>query len=161
MAELKNRLRADLATSMKARDQVRTRTLRMALTSVTNEEVSGTQARELTDDEVVKVLTREAKKRRDAAEAFEAAGREDRAAAERAEGEVLASYLPVQLSDEDLAAIVTAAIGHSGATGMSAMGQVMKVVQPQVAGRAEGGRVAAEVRRQLSTGTSAGTGTSD
>ena len=149
MAELKNRLRADLATSMKARDQVRTRTLRMALTSVTNEEVSGTQARELTDDEVVKVLTREAKKRRDAAEAFEAAGRGDRAAAERAEGEVLASYLPVQLSDEDLAAIVTAAIGHSGATGMSAMGQVMKVVQPQVAGRAEGGRVAAEVRRQL------------
>lgn len=150
MAELKNRLRADLATSMKARDQVRTRTIRMALTSVTNEEVSGTEARELTDDEVVKVLTREAKKRRDAAEAFEAAGREDRAAAERAEGEVLASYLPAQLSDEDLAAMVTAAISQTGASGMSAMGQVMKVVQPQVAGRAEGGRVAAEVRRQLS-----------
>lgn len=156
MAELKNRLRADLATSMKARDQVRTRTLRMALTSVTNEEVSGSQARELTDDEVVKVLTKEAKKRRDAAEAFAAAGREDRAAAERAEGEVLASYLPVQLSDEDLAAIVTDAIGQSGATGMSAMGQVMRVVQPQVAGRAEGGRVAAEVRRQLSASGSRG-----
>lgn len=153
MAELKNRLRTDLATSMKARDQVRTRTIRMALTSVTNEEVSGNQARELTDDEVVKVLTREAKKRRDAAEAFEAAGRGDRAAAERAEGEVLASYLPAQLSDEDLAAIVTTAISQTGATGMSAMGQVMKVVQPQVAGRAEGGRVATEVRRQLSTAT--------
>jgi uncharacterized protein YqeY len=153
MAELKNRLRADLATSMKARDQLRTRTLRMALTSVTNEEVSGPEARELTDDEVVKVLTKEAKKRRDAAEAFEAAGRADRAAAERAEGEVLASYLPAQLSDEDLVAIVTLAIDQTGATGMSAMGQVMKAVQPQVAGRAEGGRVAAEVRRQLSTTT--------
>ncbi|HEY2578466.1 MAG TPA: GatB/YqeY domain-containing protein [Streptosporangiaceae bacterium] len=153
MAELKNRLRADLATSMKARDQVRTRTLRMALTSVTNEEVSGAAARELTDDEVMKVLTREAKKRRDAAEAFEGAGRDDRAAAERAEGEVLASYLPAQLSDEDLAAIVAAAIGETGATGMSAMGQVMKVVRPQVGDRAEGGRVAAEVRRQLSADT--------
>jgi uncharacterized protein YqeY len=153
MAELKNRLRADLATSMKARDQLRTRTLRMALTSVTNEEVSGPEARELTDDEVVKVLTKEAKKRRDAAEAFEAAGRADRAAAERAEGEVLASYLPAQISDEDLVAIVTLAIDQTGATGMSAMGQVMKAVQPQVAGRAEGGRVAAEVRRQLSTTT--------
>lgn len=153
MAELKNRLRADLATSMKARDQVRTRTLRMALTSVTNEEVSGAAARELTDDEVMKVLTREAKKRRDAAEAFEGAGRDDRAAAERAEGEVLASYLPAQLSDEDLAAIVAAAIGETGATGMPAMGQVMKVVRPQVGDRAEGGRVAAEVRRQLSADT--------
>lgn len=150
MAELKNRLRADLASSMKARDQVRTRTLRMALTSVTNEEVSGAEARELTDDEVINVLTKEAKKRRDAAEAFDAAGREDRAAAERAEGEVLAFYLPAQLSDEDLAAIVTAAIDETGATGMPAMGQVMKAVRPQVAGRAEGGRVAAEVRRQLS-----------
>jgi uncharacterized protein len=150
MAELKNRLRTDLAASIKARDQVRTRTLRMALTSVTNEEVSGAAARELTDDEVVQVLTKEAKKRRDAAEAFESAGREDRAAAERAEGEVLASYLPAQLSDEELAAIVTAAIGETGAQGMPAMGQVMKAVRPQVAGRAEGGRVAAEVRRQLS-----------
>jgi uncharacterized protein len=152
MAELKQRLRADLTTSMKARDEVRTRTIRMALTSVTNEEVAGASARELTDDEVLAVLTKEAKKRRDAAEAFEAAGREDRAAAERAEGEVLASYLPTQLSDGELAGIVTAAIGETGATGMQAMGQVMKIVRPQVAGRADGGRVAAEVRRQLSGG---------
>lgn len=150
MAELKNRLRADLNTAMKARDQLRTRTIRMALTSVTNEEVAGSEARELTDDEVVGVLTKEAKKRRDAAEAFEAAGRVDQAAAERAEGEVLAAYLPAQLSDEDLTAIVTAAINQSGAAGMQAMGQVMKAVRPQIAGRAEGGRVAAEVRRQLS-----------
>lgn len=152
MAELKNRLRADLAASMKARDELRTRTIRMALTSVTNAEVAGTSARELSDDEVVAVLTKEAKKRRDAAEAFDAAGRAERAAAERAEGEVLAAYLPAQLSDDELARIVAAAIAETGVSGMSAMGQVMKVVRPQVAGRAEGGRVAAEVRRRLSGG---------
>jgi uncharacterized protein YqeY len=150
MAELKNRLRADLVASMKARDELRTRTIRMALTSITNEEVAGVTARELSDDEVVAVLTKEAKKRRDAAEAFDGAGRAERAAAERAEGEVLAGYLPAQLSDAELADIVAAAIAETGASGMPAMGQVMKVVRPQVAGRADGGRVAAEVRRTLS-----------
>jgi uncharacterized protein len=149
MATLKERLRADLSASMKARDTVRTRTIRMALTAVSNEEVAGKTARELSDDEVVAVLTKEAKKRRDAAEAFAGAGRDDRAAAERAEGEVLAGYLPAQLSDEDLAGVVAAAISETGAAGMSAMGQVMKAVRPRVAGRAEGARVAAEVRRQL------------
>jgi uncharacterized protein YqeY len=149
MAELKNRLRADLVVSMKARDELRTRTIRMALTSITNEEVAGAAARELSDDEVVTVLTKEAKKRRDAAEAFDAAGRAERAAAERAEGEVLAAYLPAQLSDAELAGIVAAAIAETGASGMPAMGQVMKVVRPQVAGRADGARVAAEVRRKL------------
>jgi uncharacterized protein YqeY len=152
MAELKQRLRADLSASMKARDALRTRTLRMALTAVTNEEVAGATARELSDDEVLKVLTKEAKKRRDAAEAFDSAGRQEQAAAERAEGEVLAAYLPAQLSDEDLAGIVAAAIEETGASGMQAMGQVMKTVTPQVAGRAEGARVAAEVRRRLSSG---------
>jgi uncharacterized protein len=152
MPELKKRLRADLTAAMKARDDVRMRTLRMALTSVANEEVAGTAARELTDDEVVRVLIREAKKRKDAAEAFEAAGRENQAAAERAEGEVLAGYLPAQLSDDDLAQIVTDVIDETGASGMSAMGQVMKAATPRVAGRAEGSRVAAEVRRRLSAG---------
>jgi hypothetical protein len=152
MATLKERLRTDLSASMKARDTVRTRTIRMALTAVSNEEVAGKTARELSDDEVIAVLTKEAKKRRDAAEAFAGAGRDDRAAAERAEGEVLAGYLPAQLSDEDLAGIVAAAISETGAAGMSAMGQVMKAVRPQVAGRAEGARVAAEVRRQLGAG---------
>jgi hypothetical protein len=152
MSNLKERLRADLSASMKARDTVRTRTIRMVLTAVSNEEVAGKTARELSDDEVIAVLTKEAKKRRDAAEAFAGAGREDRAAAERAEGEVLAGYLPAQLSDEDLAGIVAAAISETGAAGMSAMGQVMKTVRPQVAGRAEGARVAAEVRRQLGEG---------
>ena len=94
MAELKERLRADLNAAMRARDQVRMRTLRMALTSITNEEVAGASARDLSDEEVVKVLTREARKRREAAEAFGAAGRDEQAAAERAEGEVLAGYFP-------------------------------------------------------------------
>ena len=150
MAELKERLRADLNAAMRARDQVRMRTLRMALTSITNEEVAGAAARDLTDDEVLRVLTREARKRREAAEAFSAAGRSDQAAAERAEGDVLAGYLPAQLSDDELAALVDAAIAETGASGMAAMGQVMKTVTPRVAGRADGARVAAEVRRRLS-----------
>jgi uncharacterized protein len=149
MAELKDRLRADLNTAMRARDQVRLRTLRMALTSITTEEVAGTSARALSDEEIVKVLTREAKKRREAAEAFGAAGRDEQAAAERAEGEVLAEYLPAQLGDEELTTLVSAAIAETGATGMKGMGQVMKVVTPRVAGQADGARVAAEVRRQL------------
>jgi len=149
MAELKDRLRADLTAAMKARDEVRTRTLRMALTSVTNEEVAGDSARELSDDEVLRLLAREARRRREAADAFEAAGRADQAAAERAEDQVLAEYLPAQLSDAELAALVAEVISETGASGMSAMGQVMKAVTPRVAGRAEGGRVAAEVRRAL------------
>jgi uncharacterized protein len=150
VAELKERLRADLNAAMRARDQVRMRTLRMALTSITNEEVAGASARDLTDDEIVRVLTREARKRREAAEAFSAAGRVDQAAAERAEGEVLAGYLPAQLSDDELAALVAAAIAETGATGMASMGQVMKTVTGRAAGRADGARVAAEVRRRLS-----------
>ena len=149
MTELKERLRSDLTDAMRARDQVRLRTLRMALTSITNEEVSGDAVHELSDEQIVRVLTREAKKRREAAEAFAAAGRADQAEAERAEGDVLASYLPAQLPDDELTALVAAAIAETGASGMPAMGKVMKVVTPQVAGRAEGGRVAAEVRRQL------------
>lgn len=149
MAELKDRLRSDLSAAMRARDQVRMRALRMALTAVTNEEVAGESSRELSDDDVVKVLTREAKKRREAAEAFGSAGRTEQAAAERAEGEVLAGYLPAQLGDEELARIVDQVIAETGASGRSAMGQVMKAVTPRVAGRADGARVAAEVRRRL------------
>jgi uncharacterized protein len=149
MAGLKDRLRTDLTAAMKARDEVRTRTLRMVLTSVTNEEVSGKSAHELSDDDVLRLVAREAKRRREAAEAFEAAGRADQAAAERAEDQVLAEYLPAQLSDAELASIVAGVIAETGASGMGAMGQVMKAVTPRVAGRAEGGRVAAEVRRAL------------
>jgi uncharacterized protein YqeY len=149
MAGLKDRLRADLTAAMKARDEVRTRTLRMVLTSVANEEVAGKAARDLSDDEVLRVLAREARRRREAADAFDGAGRADQAAAERAEDGVLAGYLPAQLSDAELAAIVADVIKETGASGMAAMGQVMKTVTPRVAGRAEGGRVAAEVRRVL------------
>ena len=151
MAELKERLRADLNAAMRARDQVRMRTLRMALTSITNEEVAGASARDLSDEDIVKVLTREARKRREAAEAFGAAGRDEQAAAERAEGEVLADYLPAQLSDDELTVLVSSAIAETGASGMQGMGQVMKMLTPRVAGRADGARVAAEVRRHLSS----------
>jgi uncharacterized protein YqeY len=150
VAELKARLRADLTAAMRARDQVRMRTLRMALTSITNEEVAGAAARDLSDDEIVRVLTREARKRKEAAEAFGAAGRDDQAAAERAEGDVLAGYLPAQLGDDELAALVDTAIAETGASGMASMGLVMKTVTPRIAGRADGARVAAEVRRRLS-----------
>ena len=149
MAALKDRLRSDLTTAMKARDEVTVRTLRMALTSVSKEEVAGTTARELSDDEVLTVLTREAKRRREAAEAFAAAGRDEQAEAERAEGAVLDAYLPAQLSDAELGELVTAAIEETGASTPRDMGRVMKVLTPRIAGRAEGGRVAAEVRRRL------------
>jgi uncharacterized protein YqeY len=146
---LKEQLQGDLTAAMKARDELRAATLRMALTAITTEEVAGKQARVLSDEEVLTVLTREAKKRREAAEAFDGAGRVELATRERAEGEVLAEYLPAQLGDDELAELVRAAIAETGADNPKAMGQVMRVVQPQVTGRAEGGRVAAEVRRQL------------
>jgi hypothetical protein len=149
VADLKNRLRDDLTTAMKARDELRTATLRMVLSAVSAEEVAGKEARELSDDEVMAVLRREAKKRREAAEAFAGAGRAEQAEREQAEGGVLAEYLPAQLDDADLAALVADVITRTGASGMKDMGRVMGPVQGAVAGRAEGGRVAAEVRRQL------------
>ena len=146
---LKARLEADLHAAMKARDELVTSTLRMAITAVRNAEVAGTEARELSDDEVLTVLTKEAKKRREAAVAFGDAGRAELAAKERAEEEVLAGYLPKQLSDDEVADIVRQELAAGGFSGMSSMGPAMKAVQKAVAGRAEGGRVAAEVRRQL------------
>lgn len=149
---LKERLESDLRTAMKARDELVTSTLRMAITAVRNAEVAGEAARELSDEEILSVLTKEAKKRRDAAEAFAGAGREAQAAKERAEEEVLAGYLPAQLSDEDLAGIVRDALAAEGLSGMASMGKAMKAAQAAVDGRAEGGRVAAEVRAQLAKG---------
>ena len=149
MTGLKDRLQADLTSAMKARDELRSATLRMVLTAVKTEEVSGKTARELDDAEVVTVLGREAKKRREAAEAFADGGRPERADRERAEEEVIAAYLPAQLSDVELRDLVAAAISETGAAGPQAMGQVMKSVTPKTTGRADGGRVAAEVRRQL------------
>jgi uncharacterized protein YqeY len=147
---LKDRLRADLTAAMKARDELRSATIRMALTAITNEEVAGATARVLSDDEVLKVLGREGKKRREAAEAFAGAGRAEQAAREEAEGEVIAEYLPAPLSDEELGALVAAAVTETGAEGPRGMGAVMKVLTPRVAGRADGGRVAAAVKSALS-----------
>ncbi|GAA2246373.1 GatB/YqeY domain-containing protein [Kitasatospora cystarginea] len=150
MTTLKEQLHEDLTAAIKARDELRASTIRLTLAAVTSEEVAGKEKRELTDDEVLKVIAREAKKRREAAEAFENAGRVDSAAQERAEGELLAHYLPKQLSDEELKAIVAAAVAESGATGPQDMGAVMKLVRPKVEGVAEGGRVAAAVKAALS-----------
>jgi uncharacterized protein YqeY len=151
MSALKDRLRSDLTTAIKTRDEVRASTLRMVLTAITNAEVAGKEARELSDDDVVGVLSSEAKKRREAATAFAEGGREEMAAKEQAEAAVIADYLPEQLGPDDIARIVSEAVGKTGSAGegMKAMGKVMGVVQPQVKGRADGAAVAAEVRRQL------------
>lgn len=149
MSSLKQTLRADLQIAMRSRDELRTATLRMALTAITNEEVAGDTARQLSQDELLVVLRREAKKRREAATAFADGGRPERAERELAELAVVEGYLPAQLDDHELEALVAAAIGQTGATGPRAMGQVMKAVQVAVAGRADGGRVSGEVRRQL------------
>lgn len=151
MTALKDRLRSDLVTAIKARDEVRSSTLRMVLTAITNAEVAGKEARELTDEDIVGVLSSEAKKRREAAVAFEDGGRAEMAAKETAEAAVIADYLPEPLTAADIERIVTEAVEKVGAAGegMKAMGKVMGVVQPQVKGRADGGAVAAEVRRQL------------
>jgi uncharacterized protein YqeY len=150
MSDLKSRLQSDLTTALKAHDELRLATVRMTLAAVQSEEVAGKQARELSDDDVIRVITREAKKRRESAEAFAAAGRPELAERERAEGAVLDDYLPTQLSDDELAELVRAAVAESGADGPRAMGAVMKLVQPAIAGRADGRRVSDEVKRQLS-----------
>ncbi|MFD6414992.1 GatB/YqeY domain-containing protein [Streptomyces sp. NPDC060194] len=152
MTTLKARLKDDLTESIRARDDLRSSTLRLTLTAITKEEVSGTTARELSDDEVLKVIAREAKKRREAAEAFAQGGRTESAEKEKAEGVILAEYLPKQLSDDELRQIVAQAVAEAkaaGAEGPRAMGQVMKIVNPKVAGLAEGGRVAAVVKQEL------------
>lgn len=147
---LKAQLQHDLHDAMRAHDKVRSATLRMALTAITTTEVAGESARELSDDEVLKVLAKEAKKRKEAAAAYVAAQRPELAATEEAELAVLEGYLPAQLTDGELAAIVARAVAATGATGMPQLGQVMKVAQAEVAGRADGGRVAAAVRSALS-----------
>ena len=151
MPDLKSRLQSDLNQAMKSRDQLRTATLRMTLAAITTEEVAGAQARELSDDEVQRVITRETRKRREAAEAFDQAGRAELADRERAEGGLLEDYLPKQLDDAELAELVRAAVLEAGATEPRQLGAVMKLVQPRVAGRADGRRVSNEVRRQLSS----------
>ena len=149
MGSLKDRLNDDLHTAMKGREELTTSTLRMALAAVRNAEVSGAEARDLSDDEVLAVLTKEAKKRREAATAFADAGRVDQAAKETAEGEILDRYLPAQLTDDQIADLVAGALESGGFRGKAQMGPAMRAAQTAVAGKADGGRVAAEVRRQL------------
>ncbi|MDP4804792.1 MAG: GatB/YqeY domain-containing protein [Candidatus Nanopelagicales bacterium] len=152
MTSMKETMQSDLTVAIKARDEVSSSTLRMVLTALTNEEVSGKESKVLTDDDVLTVLGREGKKRKEAAEAYDDAQRPELAARERAELEVIAKYLPQQMSEDEVAAIVAAAVAEvssSGATGGALMGQVMKIVQPQVKGRADGGQVAALVKQAL------------
>ena len=149
---LKERLRSDLTTAIKGRDKVRSGTIRMVLTAITEAEVAGSTAIELSDQQVLDVVIREAKKRREAEEAYANAGRTELADKEHAESEVLADYLPQQLTPSEISAIVTNAIASTGAAelGMKGMGKVMAQVTPQTKGRADGSLVAAEVKRQLS-----------
>ena len=147
---LKEELQGDLTEAIRSRDEVKSGTIRMVLTAITNEEVSGKSARVLTEPEIITVLSREAKKRREAAEAYEAAGRADRAAAELAEGKVIALYLPEQLSETEIKQIIADAIAETGAAGPSGMGLVMKIVSPKIAGKADGGTVSGLVKAALS-----------
>ena len=149
---LKEKLQNDLTSSMRARDEVRSSTIRMILTSIKNEEVSGKEARDLSDAEVITVLSREAKKRREAAEAFDQAGAKDRADQERAEGEIIAEYLPAQLSESEIKELIRAAIAETGANSPAQMGLVMKLLQPKTAGKADGGLVSSLVKAALTGG---------
>ena len=146
---IKEQLKKDLTEAIRGRDEITSGTIRMVLTAITNEEVAGKEARVLSDEEVITVLSREAKKRREAAEAFENAGRADKSALEKSEGEVIAKYLPAQLSESDIAAIISDAIASTGAQGPGDMGKVMGAVKPKIAGKADGGVVSALVKAAL------------
>ncbi len=146
---IKETLQADLTEAIRSRNEIVSGTIRMVLTAITNEEVSGKEARTLTDAEIITVLSREAKKRREAAEAFADAGRADKAALEKAEGEVIAKYLPEQMSEDEIKKLIDAAIAQTGASGPADMGKVMGVIKSQVAGKADGATVSGLVKAAL------------
>jgi len=146
---IKESLRSDLTEAIRGRDEITSGTIRMVLTAITNEEVAGKEARVLSDDEVITVLSREAKKRREAAEAFENAGRSDRAALEKAEGEVIGRYLPAQLSVDEIKKMIADAIASTGAAGPGDMGKVMGAVKALIAGKADGSIVSNLVKEAL------------
>jgi uncharacterized protein YqeY len=146
---IKESLRSDLTEAIRGRDEITSGTIRMVLTAITNEEVAGKEARVLSDDEVITVLSREAKKRREAAEAFENAGRGDRAALEKAEGEVIGRYLPAQLSVDEIKKMIADAIASTGAAGPGDMGKVMGAVKALIAGKADGSIVSNLVKEAL------------
>ena len=149
---LKERLQSDLTEAIRSRDELRSGTIRMVLTAITNEEVSGKSARVLADAEIITVLSREAKKRREAADAFKDAGHADRSQRETDEGKVITEYLPEQLSEADVKKIIADAIAETGASGPAGMGVVMKAIQPKVAGKADGGTVSSLVKAALTGG---------
>jgi len=151
---LKETLRADLTEAIRSRDELKSGTIRMVFTAITNEEVAGKEARTLSDAEIITVLSRESKKRREAAEAFTIAGRSDRAERETLEGELIIGYLPAQLTEDEINAMIAAAIAESGATGPAGIGQVMKIISPKIAGKADGGTVSALVKAALTGGNS-------
>lgn len=149
---MKQRLQDDLTAAIRARDELRSATIRLALSAIKTEEVAGKSARELSAGEIIAVLSKEAKKRKEAADVYRSAGAEDRAVSEEAELAVLAEYLPLALTSEEIEAIVKDAVAQAataGLTGMKAMGAVMKVVQPKTLGRADGAEVAALVKQLL------------
>jgi uncharacterized protein YqeY len=149
---LKETLQGDLTEAIRARDDLKSGTIRMILTAITMEEVSGREARTLSDFEIITVLSRESKKRKEAAEAYADAGRVDRAEREKAEGEIIALYLPTQLSLEEIKQMITDAISETGAVGPAGMGQVMKIISPKIAGKADGGTVSGLVKAALMGG---------
>ena len=146
---IKESLRADLTEAIRGRNEITSSTIRMVLTAITNEEVAGKEARVLSDDEVITVLSREAKKRREASEAFESAGRADKAALEKAEGEVIAKYLPAQLGIDEIKKLISDAIASTGSAGPADMGKVMGAVKPLIAGKADGSVVSTLVKEAL------------
>ena len=146
---LKEKLQADLTEAIRGRDEVKSGTIRMLLSAITNEEVAGKAAKVLTDAEIITVLSRETKKRREAVEAFTAAKRDDLANKEKAEAAVIAQYLPEQLSEAEIKKMIAEAIAETNAAGPAGMGLVMKVLQPKIAGKADGGIVSALVKSAL------------
>ena len=149
---LKEKLQSDLTEAIRSRNELVSGTIRMVLSAITNEEVSGKEARTLSDDEIITVLSREAKKRREAAEEFAKAGRTDKAAEEKAEGEVIAKYLPAQLSEDEIKKIIADAVASTGAAGPADMGKVMGAIKPLIAGKADGSIVSSLVKSTLAGG---------
>ena len=146
---LKEKLQADLTDAIRSRNEVVSGTVRMLLAAITNEEVAGKAAKVLTDAEIITVLSREAKKRREAVEAYTQAKRDDLASKEKAEAAVIANYLPEQLSEDEIKKLIQAAIAETDAKGPTGMGLVMKVLQPKIAGKADGGVVSGLVKAAL------------
>jgi uncharacterized protein YqeY len=146
---LADQIRDDLTAAMKRRDELATSTLRMALAGIKEAAVAGKEARVLEDDDVLKILTKQVKRREESAEAFRNADRPDRADRELAERDVLAVYLPAALSAEELEALVAEVLAEGGFAGPSAIGPAMKAVTARVAGRADGKTVSTMVKARL------------